>query len=78
MTRIVFGMNRSLDGYVGRQEYAPDLALFHHWIAHMVGMTGRLYGRRLYEAMRYFDEDACRLEPIANPFGKNLLPLSRE
>lgn len=26
----------------------------------------------------YFDEDACRLEPIANPFGKNLSPMSRE
>src|SRR5579875_2713697 len=26
----------------------------------------------------YFDEDACRLEPIANPFGKNVLPMSQE
>ena len=26
----------------------------------------------------YFDEDACRLEPIADPFGKNVLPMSRE
>ncbi|HLI10055.1 MAG TPA: integrase, partial [Alphaproteobacteria bacterium] len=26
----------------------------------------------------YFDENACRLEPIANPFGKNVLPMSQE
>ncbi len=26
----------------------------------------------------YFDEDACRLEPIAHPFGKNVLPMSQE
>lgn len=26
----------------------------------------------------YFDEDACRLEPINDPFGKNVLPMSRE
>lgn len=26
----------------------------------------------------YFDEYACRLEPIENPFGKNVLPMSRE
>lgn len=26
----------------------------------------------------YFDEEACRLEPIADPFGRNVLPMSRE
>ena len=26
----------------------------------------------------YFDEDTCRLEPIDDPFGKNVLPMSRE
>lgn len=26
----------------------------------------------------YFDEEACRLEPIDNPFGKNVLPMSQE
>ena len=27
-------------------------------------------------SMNPFDEGACRLEPIENPFGKNLLPMS--
>ena len=26
----------------------------------------------------FFDEDTCRLEPIADPFGRNVLPMSRE
>jgi dihydrofolate reductase len=57
MAKIVFGMNQSLDGYVDHQEFAPDPALFHHWIEHVRGLTGSVYGRRMYEVMRYFDED---------------------
>ena len=26
----------------------------------------------------YFDDETCRLEPIANPFGPKLLPMSPE
>lgn len=57
MTKIVFGMNLSLDGYVDYQEFAPDAALFHHWIEHVRGLTGSVYGRRMYEVMRYWDDD---------------------
>ena len=28
--------------------------------------------------LRYFDDEACRLEPIENPFGPKLLPMSPE
>jgi dihydrofolate reductase len=57
MARIVFGMNQSLDGYVDHQEFAPDPELFRHWIGHVRGLTGSVYGRRMYEVMRYWDED---------------------
>jgi dihydrofolate reductase len=57
MAKIVFGMNQSLDGYVDHQEFAPDSALFCHFIAQMRGLTGSVYGRRLYEVMRYWDDD---------------------
>jgi len=57
MAKIVFGMNQSLDGYVDHQKFAPDPALFRHWIEHVRGLTGSLYGRHLYEVMRYWDED---------------------
>ncbi len=57
MAKLVFGMNQSLDGYVDHQEFAPSPALFRHWIEHVRGLTGSVYGRRMYEIMRYWDED---------------------
>lgn len=57
MAKLVFGMNQSLDGYVDFQEFAPDPALFLHWTDHVRGLTGSVYGRRMYEVMRYWDED---------------------
>ncbi|GKY89523.1 dihydrofolate reductase family protein [Sinisalibacter aestuarii] len=57
MARIVFGMNLSLDGYVDHEAFAPDASLFRHWIDHVGGLSASLYGRRLYEIMRYWDDD---------------------
>jgi dihydrofolate reductase len=56
VAKIVFGMNLSLDGYVDHQAFAPDPALFRHWIEQVRGLTGSVYGRRMYEVMRYWDE----------------------
>ena len=57
MAKFVFGMNLSLDGYVDHQAFAPDPALFRHWIHQVRGLAGSVYGRRVYEVMRYWDED---------------------
>ena len=57
MAKLVFGMNVSLDGYVDHEEFAPDPALFRHWIEHVRDLTGSVYGRRMYEIMRYWDDD---------------------
>jgi dihydrofolate reductase len=57
MAKIVFGMNQSLDGYVDHQEFAPGRLLFRHWIEQVRDLAGSVYGRRLYEVMRYWDED---------------------
>ncbi|CAN7254225.1 dihydrofolate reductase family protein [Bosea sp. LjRoot237] len=57
MAKLVFGMNLSLDGYVDHQAFAPDAALFRHWIEHVRGLAGSVYGRRMYEIMRYWDEN---------------------
>jgi dihydrofolate reductase len=57
MAKFVFGMNLSLDGYVDHQAFAPDPALFRHWIDRVRGLTGSVYGRRMYDVMRYWDED---------------------
>lgn len=57
MARIVFGMNVSLDGYVDHENHAPDAVLFDHWIDHVRDLAGSVYGRRMYEIMRYWDRD---------------------
>ncbi len=57
MATFVFGMNLSLDGYVDHEAFAPDKTLFRHWIDHEREIAGSVYGRRIYEVMRYWDED---------------------
>jgi dihydrofolate reductase len=57
MAKFVFGMNQSLDGYVDHMEMRTGPALFRHWIENVRGLTGSIYGRRMYEVMRYWDED---------------------
>ena len=57
MAKLVFGMNQSLDGYVDHDAFAPDLALFRHFIEEARGQVGSVYGRRTYEVMRYWDDD---------------------
>jgi len=57
MAKLVFGMNQSLDGYVDHMAFPPGPALFRHFIEQARAQTGSLYGRRLYEIMRYWDED---------------------
>src|SRR4051794_11186619 len=57
MAKLVVGMNQSLDGYVDHQAFAPDPVLFAHFIDQTRGLAGSLYGRGLYEVMRYWDDD---------------------
>jgi dihydrofolate reductase len=57
MAELVFGMNQSLDGYVDHTAFAPSPALFAHFIEEARGQAGSIYGTRLYEVMRYWDED---------------------
>jgi dihydrofolate reductase len=58
MAKLVYALNQSLDGYVdNHMEFAPDPALFRHFIDDVRGLAGCVYGRRMYEAMRYWDED---------------------
>ena len=57
MARLIFGMNQSLDGYVDHMAFAPGPTLFRHFIAEAQAQTGSVYGRRMYEIMRYWDDD---------------------
>ncbi len=57
MARLVFGMNQSLDGYVDHTAFAPGPTLFRHFIEQVQGLAGSVYGRQMYEVMRYWDDD---------------------
>jgi dihydrofolate reductase len=57
MAKLVFGLNQSLDGYVDHLGFAPGPLLFRHFIEQVRGLTGSVYGRRMYEIMRVWDED---------------------
>ncbi len=57
MAKLVFALNQSLDGYVDHMAFAPDPVLFRHFIDDVRSLAGSVYGRRMYEVMRYWDED---------------------
>ena len=63
MAKLVFGMNQSLDGYVDYTASAPDPKLFRHFTEQVRDQVGSVYGRRLYELMRYWDEDRPEWSP---------------
>ncbi|EJT06772.1 dihydrofolate reductase family protein [Rhizobium sp. CCGE 510] len=68
MAKLVFGSNLSLDGYVDHQEFGPDAALFRHWIEQVRDATGSIYGRQMYEVMRYWDDDHPEWTPDLRDF----------
>jgi len=58
MAKLIFELNQSLDGYVDHQAFGPpDPSLFRHFTERLRNLTGMVYGRRMYEVMRYWDED---------------------
>lgn len=68
MAQLVFGMNQSLDGYVDHEKFGPGPKLFRHWIEHVGGLAGSLYGRRIYEIMAYWDQDDPQWGPDEHEF----------
>lgn len=71
MAKLVYGMNVSLDGYVDHDhpEFAPPgPELFRHWIEQVGGLTACVYGRGVYELMRYWDADDPAWGPAEREF----------
>ena len=68
MARLVFGMNQSLDGYVDHTAFAPGPTLFRHFIEEAQGQAGSVYGRVMYEVMRYWDDDQPEWEAPERAF----------
>jgi dihydrofolate reductase len=60
MAKLSFGMMQSLDGYVddkagGLVMPPPDDVLFRRFVDHIAGLNGMIYGRRMYDMLRYWD-----------------------
>jgi dihydrofolate reductase len=73
MGRLIFGMMQSLDGYIAGPsgELRPPGPILHrHFNDHVRGSDGILYGRRMYEVMRYWDEDKPDWEEIEHDFAQ--------
>ena len=73
MGKLVFGMMQSLDGYVAGAAGGPQLPrpgdqLHHHFNDQVRASAGIIYGRRMYEVMRYWDDDQPDWDPIARDF----------
>ncbi len=58
MAKLVFVLNQSLDGYVDHRAFGPPRpGLFRHYIEYVRSLSGFVYGRGMYEVMRYWDDD---------------------
>jgi dihydrofolate reductase len=73
MGKLVFGMMQSLDGYVagvagGPELPPPGIALRRYFNDQVRGLAGSLYGRRMYEVMRYWDEDRAEWGAVEHEF----------
>ena len=57
MAKLVYGLQQTLDGYVDHTAFNPSPELFRHFIEAAEQEAGRIYGRTMYEVMRYWDDD---------------------
>ena len=71
MGRLIFGMMQSLDGYIDHLQLGPPgPMLSRHFADYVRGLDGLLYGRRMYEIMRYWDEDQPDWDEIDHDFAQ--------
>ena len=58
MAKLVYELNVTLDGYIDHQAFGPvNPELFRHFIERVRSLTGMVYGRGMYEVMRYWDDE---------------------
>ena len=57
MAKLVYALNQSLDGFVDHDAFDPLPEIFRHFIGQTAALSGSIYGRIMYEVMRYWDTD---------------------
>ncbi len=70
MAKLVFAMNVSLDGYVDHDRFSPGPVLFRHWVEQVQASSAAIYGRKIYEIMRYWEEDKPDWGPDEQAFAQ--------
>lgn len=75
MGRLVYGMMQSLDGYIANREGeitlpVPGAALHQYFNDAMRDTALSVYGRRMWETMRYWAEPDPRRSPVAEEFAE--------
>ena len=79
MARLIFAMMQSLDGYIAGPAgdallAPPGPILSRHFTDYVRGSDGLLYGRRMYEVMRYWDEDKPGWDDTEHDFAQAWRP----
>jgi hypothetical protein len=68
VAKLVYSLNQSLDGYVDHMKIGPPgPALSRHFTELARGLKGVVYGRVMYEIMRYWDEDLPDWDAVGRP-----------
>ncbi len=57
MAKLVYGLNQSLNGYIDHRNFSPSRGVFRHFVEHVRGLSGIIYGRVMYDVMRYWDDE---------------------
>ena len=57
MASLIYALNQSLDGYIDHHAFNPPPHLFRHFLEQVRHGAGSIYGRTMYEVMRYWDDD---------------------
>jgi len=70
MARFVCSMNVSLDGYVDHDRMIPDADVFRFWTEAVQRTPNVLYGRKIYELMRYWEPDQPDWDDAERTFAK--------
>jgi dihydrofolate reductase len=75
MAKLVFGMMQSLDGYIagvpgGPQLPVPGEQIGRYFTDQVRALAGMVYGRRMYEVMRYWDDDQPEWDAFDHDFAK--------
>jgi dihydrofolate reductase len=68
VAKLVYGLQMTLDGFVDHTAFNPSEKLFQYFIDHTSAVAGSVYGRTMYEVMRYWDEDQPEWEPAERAY----------